>query len=97
LWLGHDKGVPNPGGAGEWRSVPEALRPLFRRKTGPVLIGTVTLQLALLSFVGFVLVSVVAPPLLALAYYIVALLWVLMALSWALVWVRSRLWKRPDG
>lgn len=100
LWLGHDDGIPNPEGAGEWRSVPALLRPLFRRGPGPVLIGTVFLQFAALTLVAVPLLYAlgVLATSAAIGSSLIVGSWVFALASWGFVWLRWRRWRarRPD-
>lgn len=90
LWLGHDQGVPNPRGLGEWQSVPPRVRPFLRRGPGPVLIGAVFVQIALLGWIVLFAIDVFAPALLAMTYFFMVITWILAAASWVYVWGLSR-------
>lgn len=99
LWSDHS-GVPNPNGAGEWRSVPRWIRRIVVRGDGPVLIGAVFVQLAaaVMLVVGLLsLTELLVYPLSAVGYYAIVGSWVLALASWGLVEIRARIWRRRSG
>jgi len=99
LWSDHDV-VPNPDGAGEWRSVPRWVRRIVVRGDGPVLIGAVFGQLAaaVMLVVGLLsLTEILVYPLSAVGYYAIVGSWVLALASWGMVEIRARMWRRRSS
>jgi hypothetical protein len=96
LWFDHQV-VPNPGGAGEWRSVPRSIKRFAVRGNQPVLLpalfgqtaGGVMLVVGLLSLTGLLVY-----PLSAVAAYAIAGVWLLALGSFGLVDLRARWWRR---
>jgi hypothetical protein len=99
LWSDH-LGVPNPDGAGEWRSVPLGVKRVVVRGNGPVLIGAVFVQLAagVMLVVGLLsLTKLLVYPLSAVGYYAIVGSWVLALASWGIVEIRARMWRRKSS
>lgn len=99
LWSDHDV-VPNPDGAGEWRSVPRWIKRIVVRGDGPVLIGAVFGQLAaaVMLVVGLLRVTeILVYPLSAVGAYAIAGSWVLALGSFGLVEIRARMWRRRSS
>jgi hypothetical protein len=96
LWHNSDV-VPNPGGLGEWQGVPNRLRPIVRRGSGPVLIGAVAVQVAAvvtLVFGALRQAEIIGPDLVTLGGWIVALSWCGVLVAWLGVAARARRWRR---
>lgn len=99
LWFDHEV-VPNPDGAGEWRSVPRWIKRIVVRGDRPVLIGAVFVQLAaaVTLVVGPLrLTGVLTYPLSAVGYYAIVGSWVLALASWGMVEIRARMWRRRSS
>lgn len=99
LWTDHEV-VPNPDGAGEWRSVRRWIRRIVVRGDGPVLIGAVFGQLAaaVTLVVGPLrLTDILTYPLSAVGYYAIVGSWVLALASWGMVEIRARMWRRRSS
>ena len=87
--------IPNPDGAGEWRSWPVALRPFVKRGDGPVLVGAVFGELAGLVTFGvgmYVALGMATLPLSAIAVDVLVGAWVLALASFGAVGIRG--WRR---
>jgi hypothetical protein len=95
-WLDHDA-TPNPLQAGEWRSAPHILRRFLRKGTGPVLIGSATVELAgtIMLIVGLLTLGgpLSGPLSIGAAAALIGSLG-LAVCSWAVISLRAEVWKR---